>query len=100
MAYSDPWAVWEKIQPLIIGALVSLVVLWVLMIVSTIYLRKSYDKIREYTNVKWFGTAGFLFLLGAVTIIIIIGFLIILIAMVLEIIAFFSLPEKLPEKTK
>jgi uncharacterized membrane protein len=100
LAYSDPWAVWETLQPLITGALVALVSLWILMIISTIFLKKSYDKISEYTNVKWFGTTGLLFLIGAATLVIVIGAFILLIAMILEIIAFFSLPDKLPEKAK
>ena len=59
------------------------------------------EKIAEITQVKWFGTTGFIFLIGAVTIILFgIGFLIILIGIILEIVAFFSLPDKLPENKK
>ena len=90
--------VWNTIQPLIIGFLVALVILWILMIVSMIFLRKSYNKIGELTNVKWFNTTGLLFLIGAATIIVGIGFIIILIGLILQIIAFFSLPDTLPEK--
>lgn len=100
LAYSDPIAVWNAIQPLLIGFLVALVILWILMIVSVIFLRKSYDKIGELTNVRRFNTTGFLFLIGAATLIIGIGFIIILIGIIFEIIAFFSLPDKLPDKTK
>jgi len=100
LAYSDPIAVWNAIQPLLIGFLVALVILWILMIVSVIFLRKSYDKIGELTNVKWFNTTGLLFLIGAATLIIGIGVIIVLIGIILEIIAFFSLPDKLPDKTK
>jgi uncharacterized membrane protein len=98
LAYSKPMDVWNAIQPLLTGFLVALLILCVFIIISAIYLRKSYDKIGELTNVKWFGTAGLLFLIGAATLIIGVGFIIILIAMILEIIAFFSLPDKLPEK--
>lgn len=100
LAYSDPIDVWNVIQPLLTGILVALVVLWILMIVSAIFLRKSYDKIGEFTNVKWFNTTGLLFLIGAATLIIVIGIFIILIGIILEIIAFFSLPDKLPDKTQ
>lgn len=98
LAYSKPMDVWNAIQPLLTGFLVALLILCVFIIISAIYLRKSYDKIGELTNVKWFGTTGLLFLIGAATLIIGVGFIIILIAMILEIIAFFSLPDKLPEK--
>ena len=97
-ALTNPMDVWNAIQPLLTGFLVALLILCVLIIISAIYLRKSYDKIAEITNVKWFSTTGLLFLIGAATLIIGVGFIIILIAMILEIIAFFSLPDKLPEK--
>lgn len=98
LAYSDPMAVWDTIQPLLMGALLAIVILWIALIVSAIFLRKSYDKIGELTNVKWFKTTGLIFLIGALTLIILIGFVIILIGMILEIIAFFSLPENLPSQ--
>ena len=98
LAYSDPMAVWDTIQPLLMGAIVAIVILWIALIVSAIFLRKSYDKIGELTNVKWFKTTGLIFLIGALTLIILIGFIIILIGMILEIIAFFSLPENLPSQ--
>ena len=98
LAYSDPMAVWDTIQPLLMGAIVAIVILWIALIVSAIFLRKSYDKIGELTNVKWFKTTGLIFLIGALTLIILIGFVIILIGMILEIIAFFSLPENLPSQ--
>ena len=95
LAYSDPMAVWDAIQPLLTGFIAALVILWISIIISAIFLRKSYDRIGELTNVKWFNTTGLLFLIGAATLIIVIGFIIILIAMILEIIAFFSLPDAL-----
>ena len=98
LAYSDPIAVWDTIQPLLMGVLAAIVILWILMIVSAIFIKKSYNKIGELTNVKWFKTTGLLFLIGAATLIIVVGFIIILIGIILEIIAFFSLPDKLPEK--
>jgi uncharacterized membrane protein len=71
-------------------------VLWISLIISVIFLRKCYDKIAEYTNVKWFSTTGLLLLIGAATVIIGIGFIILLVALILMIIAFFSLPDNLP----
>ncbi len=100
LAYSDPIEVWNAIQPLLVGAVVGLIVFWISIIFGVIFLRKSCDKIAEFTNVKWFSTTGLIFLIGAVTVVILIGFLILLIGLILLIIAFFSLPDKLPEKTK
>ncbi len=98
LAYSDPIAIWDTIQPLFTGVIATLVIFWILMIISIIFLRKSYDKIAEYTKVKWFSTAGLIFLIGAVTLIILIGFIIILIGIIIEIIAYFNLPDKLSDK--
>jgi uncharacterized membrane protein len=96
--FTDPLVIFEELQDFLIGIIIALLVLWVSLIISVIFLRKCYDKIAEFTKVKWFGTTGLLFLIGASTVIIGIGFLILLVALVLMIIAFFSLPDKLPEK--
>jgi uncharacterized membrane protein len=98
LAYADPAAVLNAIQPVLPGFIAALAALWILLLISVIFLRKSYDKIGELTQVKWFNTTALLFLIGAATLIIVIGFIIIIIGMVLEIIAFFSLPDKLPDK--
>ena len=81
------------------GCLAALVIGWILMIVATLFLRKSFNSIAEHTGVKLFATTGLLFFVGAITLIILIGGFILLIAMILEIVAFFSLPETLPRTT-
>lgn len=95
---TDPMVIFEELQGFLTGVIIALLILWVSLIVSVIFLRKSFDSIAEYTNVKWFGTSGLLFLVGAATVIIAIGFIIILVALILMIIAFFSLPDNLPAK--
>ena len=80
---------------LIGGCLLSIVVAWVLLIISAIYLRRSYDRIAKHTNVDLFKTTGLIYLIGAATLIILIGALIILVAKIIEIVAYFSLPETL-----
>ena len=97
---TDPMILWDYIQPVIAGFLAALIVAWVIIIISVFFLRKSYNMIADITKVKWFGTAGLLFLIGAFTMIILIGFLIILIAVILEIVAFFSLPDNIPAKVE
>ncbi|MBS3748490.1 MAG: DUF996 domain-containing protein [Candidatus Thermoplasmatota archaeon] len=67
---------------------------------GAIYLRKSYNEIAEQTNVETFKTTGTLYLNGTATIIIIVGFLIILIARIFEIISYFSLSDSAPLKVK
>ena len=60
------------------------------------YLRKSYNRIAEHTQVSTFKTTSTVYFIGAITTIILIGFLIIFIAKIIEIVAFFSIPETLP----
>jgi uncharacterized membrane protein len=96
---TDPMVIWNAFQPVITGILTALFVAWIIIVLSIIFLRKSFNRIAEVTNVKWFGTAALLFLIGAVSLIIIIGILILIIAMIIEIVAFFSLPDELPGKT-
>ena len=70
------------------------VVLWVCILVSTVFLKRSYDVIAMKLRVDMFRTSGLLFVIGGATVIILVGFLILFIAAVLQIVAFFSIPEK------
>ena len=87
---------WDLFGDMIVGAIVALVVGWVLAIISAMYLRKSYNSIAEHTKVSTFKTTGLIYLIGAITLIILIGFLILFIAKIIEIVAYFSIPETLP----
>jgi uncharacterized membrane protein len=82
---------------LLLGILAGLVVVWVLLIVSAIFVRKSYSSVESKVGVSMFGTAGLLYLIGAALTIVLVGFILILVAEVLNIVAFFSLPDQLPE---
>jgi uncharacterized membrane protein len=93
---SDPMAVWDYIQPFIVWWVVGGLIAWIFFIISAIYLRKSYNSITEHTGVGFFRTTATIYLIGAVSAIILIGFLIIIVAKIIEIIAFFMLPDKLP----
>jgi len=79
----------------LIGVLVVLIVFWLLEIFAVLNLRRSYDLIKRYTGVNMFGVTGLLYLLGAVLIVILVGFLLLLIAIVLEIVSWASLPESI-----
>jgi len=72
-----------------------LVVVWILLIISAIFIRKSFDSIASAVGVKMFSTAALLYLIGAILIIAFgIGGIISLIALILQIIAFFQLPAE------
>lgn len=74
--------------------IIMFVIIWVFMIISAIFLRRSLNAIASKLNIKMFGTAALLFLIGAI--IPIIGFILIFIASILLAVAFFSIPEKPP----
>lgn len=97
---TDPTAIWETIQPVLFGALAGILVFWIIAVIASLFIRKSFNLIAEKTGVKWFATTGLLFFIGAITAIILVGFLILLIASILEIVAFFSLPDQLPAKAE
>ncbi len=82
---------WDIIEPHIAVIIGSLVALFVFVVVSAIFLRKSLTTLSTKTGVNMFGTAGLLMLIGAVLTIILIGFIIIWVALILLTVAFFSI---------
>lgn len=78
-----------------IGALLgSLVLLFIFIVISAIFYRKSLTSLAEKTGVGLFGTTGLILLIGAVLTIIGIGFLLLWVALLLLTVAFFSIkPE-------
>jgi uncharacterized membrane protein len=82
----------------IIGCGLTILIGYILLILGALFLRKSYDGIAERTKVDLFKTTGLVNLIGAVTTIFLIGFIILFIARILEIASFFSLPDSLSKK--
>jgi len=82
---------------LIIAIILILVAIWIVQIVSAVFLKRSYDLVARYLGVGLFSTAAILYLIGAALLIILIGFILILIAGIIQAIAFFSLPERPPQ---
>lgn len=83
----------------ILSIIVFILVLWILLIVSAYFLRKSYDMIARSLGVGLFSTAALLYLIGAfLTILFLIGLIIIFVAAIIQTIAFFSIPENVPGK--
>jgi len=91
---------WASFGTMIGGCIVALVIAWVLLILGSLYLRKSYNSIAEHTQVNLFKTTGLVYFIGAITLIIVIGVFILIVAKILEIVSFFSLPENLPAATE
>lgn len=97
-AMTEPMEIWNTLQPVLFGALAALLVFWIIAVIASLFYRKSFNLIAEKTDVKWFGTAGLLIFIGTITSIILIGFIILIIGMIIEIVAFFSLPDKINPK--
>jgi len=91
---------WDYFGGIIGYAILALLVGWILGIIAAIYLRRSYNSIAKHTKVGLFKTTGTFYFFGAITTIIVIGFLILFIARILEIIAYFSLPDELSTSDK
>lgn len=88
---------WESFGTLFVGCILAFLVAWIMLLIGALYLKKSYDRIAEHTKVDLFKTTGLVNLIGAATLIIFIGAFIIVIAKILEIVSYFSLPENLPQ---
>jgi len=81
----------EAIGPFIAALVLALVVLFVFLVVSAFLIRRSLNLTSAKTGVGMFHTVGLLLLIGAFLTIILIGFLLIFIAMILLIVAFFQI---------
>ncbi|HUI85992.1 MAG TPA: DUF996 domain-containing protein [Nitrososphaerales archaeon] len=75
------------------GVIAGLAVAWIALIVSSIFIRRAYDTMATKLNVGMFRTAGLLYFIGAILTIVLIGFVILLVAAILQIIAYFSIQE-------
>ena len=74
-----------------VGAFATFGVFYASAIISGIFLKQAYDKSTQKLKVGQFATSGLLYLVSAITSILVVGFLIFLIAFIYQIIAFFSI---------
>jgi uncharacterized membrane protein len=80
------------------GAIVVfLVVGWLSLIASSIFIRRAFGKMAAKLNVGTFRTAGTLYFVGALLTIILVGYVILFIAFILQVVAFFSINEAVPQ---
>lgn len=87
-AYPGVRIVGATFIPLVLGAF------WIFAIISAIFLKRSYDKISQRLNIGAFSSAGLLYLIGAALTIILVGFLLILIALIFQVVAYFSIQDR------
>lgn len=81
---------------LVLSLMGGLFVVWILMLVSATYVRRTYNSISARLHDARFRRAGLVYLFGAATTIILIGFVLLLVSQILLVLAFFSMGESLP----
>ena len=86
----------EVIGMIGLGGLVAIV----LLIAGMWLMKQSYDMIAEETGVGTFRTVAKLYIIGAILLIVIVGAFLILVAAILEIVAFFSLPDSIEQDSE
>ncbi len=79
--------------------IIVLVVAWIVFILSSLFYKRSFDEIAKIFNISLFSITAIIYLIGSILTIIGIGFILIYIAIILQTIAFFILPERIEVKT-
>jgi len=103
--WADPLAIQAYFMDLnnlwsVIGTVViAFVVLFIFMVISAVFFRKSLSSLAVKSGEKIFDTAGLLWLIGAVLTIILVGLIIILIAWILIAVGFFSIKTTAAQPT-
>ncbi len=75
--------------------LIGIMLFYILLVIGSYFIKKSYEKVSYYTDVDSFRICGLLYFIGTILLIVIVGVVVIIIAQVLEIVAYFSLPDDL-----
>jgi uncharacterized membrane protein len=82
---------WSALAPYVAAIVGALVVLFILFVVSAIFLRRSLNTLSEKSGVHMFATTGLLVLIGAILTIIVIGVILLWVALILLAVAFFEM---------
>ena len=79
-----------------LGVLGGLLVVWIFLVISAVFLRRCYDTMGKKLGVSIFNTAATLYLVGAALTIVFVGFIVLFIAEIIQAIAYFSIPALPP----
>jgi uncharacterized membrane protein len=90
-AYTGATVAAGDIMGLLSTIIVGLAAVWVCLLISALFLRRSFGELGKRLNMGLFGTAALIYLIGAILTIILIGFVLIFIAEILFLVAFFSI---------
>ncbi len=75
------------------GTFGFLAVAWIVLIISAIFVRRAFGTMATKLGVGTFRTAGTLYLIGAALTIILVGFIILFVAYIFQIVSFFSIKD-------
>lgn len=76
------------------AALLGLAVVWIVGLIGSYFLYKSFKGISAKLPVGLFGTGALIYFIGSILTIVVVGFFLIFIAQILFIVAFFSIPDR------
>jgi uncharacterized membrane protein len=77
---------------LIVGVILFLVVAFIFYLLEAIYIRRAFDTLANKSGVGLFRTGGLLLLIGAILTIFLVGLILIFVAWILILVAFFQIP--------
>ncbi len=75
------------------GVFAFLAISWIVLLVSAIFVRRAFETMATKLNVDSFRTAGTLYLIGAALTIVFVGFIILFVAYIFQIISFFAIKD-------
>jgi len=75
--------------------LIGLILFYIFLVIGSYFIKESYEKVSSYTGVDSFRISGLLYFIGTILLIVIVGIIVIIVAQILEIVAYFSLPDDL-----
>ncbi len=78
------------------GGIAFLAIVWIALIVSALFVRRAFDGMANKLGVGTFRTAGMLYFIGALLTIVLVGFLLLFVAFILQVVAFFAINEAKP----
>jgi uncharacterized membrane protein len=81
-----------------VGIAGGLFLAWIFLVVSAVFLRRAYNSMGTELGVGAFKTTATLYLFGAALTIVVVGLLLLLIAEIVQAVAFFSIPERPPSQ--
>jgi len=79
----------------LLAIIVPLIIVMILLVIASIFIKRSFDTVANRLGVGLFTVVGILYLIGSILTIVLVGLLLIYIAIIIQTIAFFSIPERL-----